>query len=506
MISTNKESNHSSSSSNNNRSESTSMTHSHTDPRDRYRLQYPLDRYDDRNYRSSRSDTISRQHSPRHANKSSSLEDQKDIPYRERIKLAQRKINNLRNTIKDCKDHSIINATRDHIAILHKLIDSLEVGMREEEENTCRRERRDHPSSHNMKQADKPTTTKNIQVTSDRSNPATTATTTTTATTATATVTTATTATGDIRQPSTSEATYPKIEDKWPTVRDFISSFEDNLMHQMTSFSQSLPYRSSNETKKEDHRECQIEKHEQSKPEPMTIIPNPVSDPSSLAPSTSTTTTTTNHTVNLLAPEDSAKKAYISSDRLLQVYNCRQNLGETLPNYINRFTQLCRNAGIEDTRFLAMVFHQSLCQTVMAVVQEQVLTTYESLEIKPSDCIREEDTYSTYIAKLRLLWPTMHQNINRLVQLEKAHRSQKRKGYQESNDTRAEKRSRLSPAGETLPNVNKRLKNPCRFCKTTEYTKQHKCSEFYRARALKQLKVNTGITLNKMGANSVCSF
>ncbi|CEG84643.1 hypothetical protein RMATCC62417_18414 [Rhizopus microsporus] len=475
MISTNKESNHSSSSSNNNRSESTSMTYSHTDPRDRYRLQYPLDRYDDRNYRSSRSDTTSRQHSPRHANKSSSLEDQKNIPYRERIKLAQRKINNLRNTIKDCKDHSIINATRDHIAILHKLIDSLEVGMREEEENTCRRERRDHPSSYNMKQADKPTTTKNVQVTSDRSNPATAAITTTTAT-------------GDIRQPSISEATYPKIEDKWPTVRDFISSFEDNLMHQMTSFSQSLPYRSSNETKKEDHRECQIEKHEQSKSEPMTIIPNPVFDPSSLAPSTSTSTTTTNHTVNLLAPEDSAKKGYISSDRLLQVYNCRQNLGETLPNYINRFTQLCRNAGIEDTRFLAIVFHQSLCQTVMAVVQEQVLTMYESLEIKPSDCIREEDTYSTYIAKLRLLWPTMHQNINRLVQLEKVHRSQKRKGYQESNDTRAEKRSRLSPAGETLPNMNKRLKNPCRFCKTTEYTKQHKCSEFYRARALKQLK------------------
>lgn len=491
MILTNKDSNHSSSSSNSNRSESISMIHRRTDPRDRYRLQYPSDRYDDRNYRSSNSGTTSRQHSSRHCNKSSSLEDQKNISYRERIKLVQRKIDDLRNIIKDCKDHSVINATRDHIAVLHKLIDSLEVGMREEEENTRRRERRDHPGSYSMKQADKPTTTKNMQVTSDRTNPATT--------------TITTTSTSDIRPSSTSEATYPKIEDKWPTVRDFISSFEDNLMNELTSFSQSLPCRSNSETEK-DHRECQTERHEQPKLEPITTIPNPAFDPSGSDPSTSITITTTEHTVNLLAPEESARKTYISTEKLLQVYNCRQNLGETLPNYINRFTQLCRNAGIEDTRFLAMVFHQSLCQTAMAVVQEQVVTTYERLDIKPIDLIREEDTYSTYVAKLKSLWPTMHRNINRLAQLEKAYKSQKRKGYHESNDTRAEKGPRLSPARETLPNTNKRLKNPCRFCKTAEYTKQHKCSEFYRARALKQLKVNAGITENEMGTNSVCSF
>ncbi|CEG80920.1 hypothetical protein RMATCC62417_15182 [Rhizopus microsporus] len=468
MISTNKDSNHSSSSPNNNR----------------YRLQYPSDRYDDRNYRSSSPDTTSRQHSPRHGNKSSPLEDQKNISYRDKIKLVQRKINDLRNTIKDCKDHSVINTTRDHITVLHKLIDSLEVGMREEEENARRRERRDHPGSYNMKQTDKPTTTKNIRVTSDRTNPATTATTTTTTTTTTTNITT----TGDIRPLSTSEATYLKIEDKWPTVRDFISSFEDNLKNETTSSSQSLPCGSNNEIKK-DHRERQTERHEQLKLEPMTTISNSSSDPATTAPSTSTATTTTmGHTVNLLAPEESARNTYISTEKLLQVYNCRQSLGETLPNYINRFTQLCRNAGLEDTRFLAIVFHQSLCDAAMAVVQERVVTTYERLDIKPVDLIREEDTYSTYVGKLKLLWPTMHQNINRLVQLEKAYRSQKRKGYQESNDTRAEKRPRLSPAGETSPNTNKRLKNPCRFCKTAEYTKQHKCSEFYRARALKQLK------------------
>ncbi|KAG1194770.1 hypothetical protein G6F70_008745 [Rhizopus microsporus] len=159
-----------------------------------------------------------------------------------------------------------------------------------------------------------------------------------------------------------------------------------------------------------------------------------------------------------------------------QLRKCRQQAGETIIAYIDRFSQLMKKAKIQDSMFMATFFHNSLYDGLRSLVKKKMIELNQkggsSTEEKVKELFdkREEEKQRKNNASKR-----SYDQAGSSGSQEK----NKRPSFNTFRNGGSNKPSREEEASKR----NIELKNPCRFCNKAEYSKEHRCDEYLQFRS-----------------------
>ncbi|CEI98365.1 hypothetical protein RMCBS344292_12474 [Rhizopus microsporus] len=183
-----------------------------------------------------------------------------------------------------------------------------------------------------------------------------------------------------------------------------------------------------------------------------------------------------------------------------QLRKCRQQAGETIIAYIDRFSQLMKKAKIQDSMFMATFFHNSLYDGLRPLVKEKMIELNQKGGSSTEEYVLESDKFLSYVAKIERFLPYCNRKAKELFEKREEEKQRKnnanKRSYDQAGSSGSQeknKRPRFNTfrnGGSNKPSreeeASKRnieLKNPCRFCNKAEYSKEHRCDEYLQFRS-----------------------
>ncbi|CAO3678078.1 unnamed protein product [Rhizopus microsporus] len=183
-----------------------------------------------------------------------------------------------------------------------------------------------------------------------------------------------------------------------------------------------------------------------------------------------------------------------------QLRKCRQQAGETIIAYIDRFSQLMKKAKIQDSMFMATFFHNSLYDGLRSLVKKKMIELNQKGGSSTEEYVLESDKFLSYVAKIERFLPYCNRKVKELFDKREEEKQRKnnasKRSYDQAGSSGSQEKNKR-PSFNTFRNggsnkpsreeeASKRnieLKNPCRFCNKAEYSKEHRCDEYLQFRS-----------------------